>query len=70
MVRKHYFENDLPAPLLLKHDISLLEKRGQQGLVLVLVGLKMWAPGRERDGRCMAAVKDLTACFEHYNRNR
>jgi hypothetical protein len=69
-VRKHYFENDLPAPLQPKHDILSLEKRGPAGLVMVLVGLKMWASRRETDIRWMAAVRDLRDCFKTFNRNR
>jgi hypothetical protein len=41
-----------------------LKKAGANGLVVLLVGLKWWAPLRMEDGRWGAVVRDLARCLE------
>ncbi|RXW12572.1 hypothetical protein EST38_g13278 [Candolleomyces aberdarensis] len=59
---------DLPAPLDdgMKKDIASLKKAGANGFVVLLVGLKWWAPLREQDGWWGAVVEDVVQCLETF----
>jgi hypothetical protein len=57
---------ELPADLddRMKMDMASLKKAGANGLVVLLVGLKWWAPLRTKDRRWGAVVRDLVQCLE------
>ncbi|KAJ2912130.1 hypothetical protein MD484_g8291, partial [Candolleomyces efflorescens] len=57
---------DLPADVdeRMKPDMLCLKKAGPNGLVVLLVGLKWWAPLRVEDGRWGDVVGDLARCLE------
>ncbi|KAF6755228.1 hypothetical protein DFP72DRAFT_847790 [Ephemerocybe angulata] len=69
-VRKHFFKDDLPAPMEAKFDMSAVKVGGLSGLLSVLTGLKWWAERRDYDRRWLDAVVGMRACFEHFNKQR
>lgn len=48
----------------MRKDVVSLKKAGANGLVVLLVGLKWWAPLRTDDWRWGAVVKDFVQCLE------
>ncbi|RXW21400.1 hypothetical protein EST38_g4450 [Candolleomyces aberdarensis] len=56
---------ELPVPLEaeMKKDLAGLRRAGHNGLVVLMVGLKWWAPLREVDGRWHTVVDDLAGCL-------
>jgi hypothetical protein len=59
---------ELPSPLqdATKKDVMSLKKAGLNGLVVLLVGLKWWAPLREEDRRWGDVVDDIVSCLETF----
>jgi hypothetical protein len=59
---------ELPSPLQegTKKDVMSLKKAGLNGLVVLLVGLKWWAPLRGKDRRWGAVVDDVVSCLETF----
>jgi hypothetical protein len=59
---------DLPADLSdgMTKDMAILKKAGANGIVVLLVGLKWWAPLRVKDRRWEAVVKNIVQCLEMF----
>lgn len=60
-------KGSLPLPLSLaseKQNLIGLKKGGPSELLTLRIGLKWWAPTRDKDARWLAAVKDIGMCME------
>jgi hypothetical protein len=47
-------------------DIASLRKAGTNGMAVLIVGLKWWAPLQWADGRWGMVVDDLRRCVEGF----
>ncbi|KAJ2912606.1 hypothetical protein MD484_g7798, partial [Candolleomyces efflorescens] len=61
VTRKYSHEDDLPLPLLAKHDLGSLKRGGPSGLVLAVIALKWWYKADVQIWK--RAVEDVRACF-------